>query len=902
MIRLTELKCEYAVCPIGIDNVRPRFSWLLSSEDRGQAQTAYRVLVASSRQNLDADTGDKWDSGMVESDRSVNVIYDGSALTSGETCWWKVKVADADGAESEWSEPATFEMGLLDEADWRGDWIESDPHLSSPLFRKTFHLSQTAARARVHICGLGYYELYVNGRKVSDRLLDPATTYYHNDQPYEVRDRVLYVTHDVTEFLRAGENAIGIMLGNGLFSIEPDIPHAPSHREPYGDMPRVLMQMNVECDGGENVSVVTDDSWAYAGGPILYNDYCNGEVYDARLEKPGWDLPDYDEAGWVKANIAPAPGGALTAHPLEPVRVMQTIPSVKLEQRYWSHQADFGQNISGWTRIRVSGPRGTRITLRHGTAVDSGGALDARSNLHNLGPAHIAHQQDTYVLNGDGVEVWEPRFTMHGFRYVDITGVTDKVTLESIEARHVRTSAETVGSFTCSNDLLNKIHSNCVWTFASSMQGYPQDAADRSERVGWLGDPIPDDFTNNFDSALFWSKWALDIDDAQWPDGNLPFICPVHWRNTGTFYGTMPVWLSTLPIIVWGVYETYDDVQILERHYDCIVKLLGYFAGTAKDHILPYGLGDHMEPQETGLSNFSPLRTPAPLTSTAYYYHDALIAARSADLIGKPDEAQHHRELAEKIKQAFNGEFFDAEKKQYATGSQTANAIALLFNLVPEEHTDAVFANLVSNIEGRDGHLFTGMLGTNALVNVLPRFGTTDVMHRIATQTTFPSWGYMVESGATTLWETWDGKPELLNSRNMKLLGSVDKFFYKDVAGIASAAPGFRRIRVRPGVVGDLTSAKASIKSVRGLISVEWQKGDGSLMMKVTIPANTTAEVHVPKLGMNDVTISESGTALWKSGAMAESVPGVTDGAESDDCVVLNVGSGSYEFELTGQA
>jgi len=900
-IAVKELRCEYSINPLGIDTPQPRFSWILESSQRGQMQSAYQVLVAGSEEKLKGNLGDKWDSGKVNSDRSVNVAYRGKALASGEKCWWKVRCWDKQDKVSAYSKPATFEMGLLNKSDWKGKWIGAKRGTSSPLLRKAFTIDKQIKRATVYICGLGYYELYINGRKVGDHVLDPGNTYYHNDQRIKLGSRVLYVTHDVTDHMKAGRNAVGVMLGHGWYSAEADIPPSPSHREPYGDRPRLILQMNVEFTDGRTSSVVSDKSWKTAAGPVTYNDYSNGETYDARLDKPGWDTPGHDDSDWDQAAVLDGPSGKMVAQMMPPIRVMKTFKPVRLlSPKKGVYVYDFGQNFSGWTRLRISGRRGTKVTLKHGARVYKDGSLDARSNLYILGCTHIARQTDTYILKGEGEEVWEPRFTMHGFRYAEITGLPGKPTLENLEGRHARSAVETVGRFACSNELINRIHRAACWTFMSSMQSFPQDAADRSERVGWLGDPIPEDFMLNYDTAAYWTKWADDLSDAQKPNGDLPIVCPLHWRRTWNGYGWMPVWKSTYPIVVWGIHQHYRDRRILREHYDGIKRLVGFLTSRSRGHILSGGLGDHMEPQRDGTVSSSPRHTPSALSSTAYYYFDTWILGQAAKILGKTEDAKRYKELAEQIKAAFNRKFFDKTTNQYATGSQTSNALALYLRMVPKERIDAVVKNLVDDITIKHkGHLSTGMIGANALAQALPEYGRADVMYTVATRTTFPGWGYMISKGATTLWESWDGNPEMRLSYNMKLHGSVDKFFYKALAGIGPASPGFKTINIKPCVVGDLTFAQASIKTVRGVVSSSWKKTDNSLALDVTIPVNSRAKVSVPRIGLKNITVKESGKLIWKAGKFVKSVSGINAGTETSDYVTFDVGSGSYVFQLT---
>ena len=903
-MRPIELHCEYAVDPLGIDARQPRLSWLTPAEPCGYLQSAYRIVVAGSKAALGAGGEAIWDSGKVASDRSVNVPYAGRPLGSGERCCWQVRTWDREDRAGGWSEAAWFEMGLLEAGDWQGTWIAAERGISAPLLRTELTLGAAPARARLYLCGLGYYELRINGAKVGRQVLDPASTYYHNDLDLELGARVLYASHDVTGLLRAGRNAVAVMLGNGWYAAEADVPPSPSHRQPYGDRPRLLLQLEVELTEGAPVRLASGAGWKASAGPVRYNDYSHGESYDARRELPGWDTPGYDDSRWSAVQEVAAPSGTLRAQPLAACEVVET----RAAERILTPAAgvavyDFGQNCSGWSRLRVRGERGSRVTLKHGARVYADGSLDARSNLYDLHCTHVARQRDSYTLKGSGVEEWEPRFTLHGFRYVEVSGYPGTPRAEHLQGRVVRNAAERVGSFRCSNELLNRIHEAAVWTFASSLQGFPQDAADRSERVGWLGDPIPEDYMYNFDTARFWSKWCDDLADSQKPDGQLPVISPLHWRGSSYDpYGNCPVWWSHYALIPWSVYWFYDDERVLAEHAAGIGKLVDYLSSRAQEHIVEFGLGDHMEPQPDGTTSSSPRHTPPALTSTAYYHFDARVAARAAEIAGRGEEARRYGALAEEIKAAFNRRFLDPGSNQYATGSQTSNAVPLALGLVPEQRVAAVLANLIHDIEERHaGHLSTGMLGTNALANVLSRHGAAELMYRIATQTTFPSWGYMIERGATTLWESWSDQREEKLSLNMKLLGSVEKFFYRDLAGIRATAPGFREVAIAPQVVGDLEWAQAQVRTVRGEIAVDWRRSDTTFALNVTIPGNVTAQVSLPKRGMEEVHVTEGERQVWASGGQIATVPGISSMTESADSITLRAGSGSYRFQLSGR-
>ena len=895
-----EIRCEYTDNPLGLETQRPRFSWILTSSQRGQMQTAYQILVASSPENLSQGKGDKWDSKKLASDQSVTVVYQGKELKSGEKCWWKVRVWDKNGKAGAFSEPATFEMGLLKQSDWRGQWIGADSSISSPLLRREFAISGSIKRAKAYISGLGWNEFYINGKKVSDHVLDPATSYYNNDQPFELGTRVLYVTHDVTEYLQKGQNALGVMLGNGWYSNDEGVLGKELiGRQSFGKTPILRLQMEIEYTDGRVESIVSEDKWKVSDGPIRANEICLGEDYDARLEMTGWNSPGYNDSKWVNAGVVTPPSGKMVAQILPAVKVIKNMKPIKItEIEKGVYIYDFGQHFSGWTQLNVEGPEGTKVKMRYAGILYDDGRLDTRNQ-------RVATQTDTYTLNGKGTEVWEPRFTLHGFRYVEVTGFPGTPTLKNLEGRFVYNAVETSGSFESSNKLINQIHSNVLWTFKSSLQGIPQDAAERSERVAWLGDTgfNLEDYLFVLNTASFWSKWLDDIKDSQKTDGDLPVVSPLHWRKT---YYMWPTWKSTYPLVAWYLYQYYGDERVLETHYDGIVKLMEFLDKQADNYIISKDLGDHMEPDRAaGYSNFDPKRTPPEITATGFYYFDAWILAQAAKVLGKTEDYKRYSLLAENIKKAYNEKFLNKETNQYSTGSQTSNAMSLQLGLVPKEREKAVLANLVDDIMIKnEGHLSTGILGTNALEQVLGKLGRADVMFKIATQTTYPSWGYTISKGATTVWEAFEieSKKPYTVSLNMKMFGSTEIFFFRDLAGIGRGDIGFKQIIIRPCIVGDLTYAKASLKTVRGVIAVDWKVADRLLDMKVTLPTNSKGKVSVPKMQLKNVTITESGNTLWKDGLYVGKVLGISSGSETEDYVTFDVGSGNYLFQLSGQA
>ncbi len=542
-------------------------------------------------------------------------------------------------------------------------------------------------------------------------------------------------------------------------------------------------------------------------------------------------------------------------------------------------------------------------------------SLDARSNLYDLYPEGEVHgvetfysaearQTDSYILKGDGQEIWEPRFTLHGFRYCQVTGLLEQAGVDTLEGCVIRSAVDSHGRFSCSNPLLNKIHHNVYWTLASSLQGMPQDAADRAERVAWLGgEPIWEDMIYNFDAACFYRKWLRDLADSQKTNGELPVVSPIRWRGSYDTYLRFPCWMSTYPHLAWAVYWNYDYERLVAEHYDGIKALVEFFRTQSQDNLLCFGLGDHMEPQDDGTCSHSPVRTPVPLSSTAYYYADVRILARMAGILDRCDDADHYADLADQIKAAFNEAFLDPNSNQYAGGSQAANALSLHFGLVSEDRVMEVMDNLVRDImERQQGHLSTGMIGTNALVQALGRYGRSDVLYHLSTRTNFPGWGYMVENGATTLWESWDGNPEERLSYNMKVFGSIDKFFFKNLAGIRPIERGYRKIAVKPEVVGDLSFVEAEVDTVRGPVAVRWEREESTFALDLSIPANTRAQLCLPILGLERVEVSEGGKLFWRQGKLLRSPPGLKGGTETKDCLVFEIDSGSYRFKLSGSS
>jgi len=872
---LTNLRCEYLVKPRGIDVPQPRLSWVMESATRGQKQTAYRILVASAMDNLAKDKGDLWDSGKVASDESVQIEYAGKPLASGTKAFWKVRVWDCNGRESSWSEPASWTMGLLKPEDWTGRWIGSPTAAEfatknkkeepAPMFRKAFRVDKPVRRATVYICGLGYYELRLNGKKVGDHVLDPAFTRYDR--------RALYVTYDVTKQLMLGANALGVILGDGWFNYTVDAAWYFDEAA-WRARPRMILQLAVEFADGTTQTIVSDETWKFATSPIISNALLNGETYDARLEMPRWDTAGYKDKTWIAAQVVEAPKGILSAQMARPIRATQKLKTVALTQpKPGVFVFDIGQNIAGVAQLNVRGPAGTTVTLLYGESLNADGTVDQKKIKEHTYDGEF--QVDRYILKGAGDEVWQPRFVYSGFRYVQVTGFPGKPTPASLSALAVHTDLESTGSFECSNELLNDIQRCTRWSYVNNFHGHPTDCPHR-EKNGWTGDAhlAAEAGLYNFEPSASYTKWMSDFHDEQRSSGELPGIVPT--GGWGYKWGNGPAWDSAYVLIPWYLYEYRGDRRILAEHYDRLKLYVDYLTSRAANGIVNIGLGDWC-PAKT--------KTPVNITSTGYYYADAMIVSKIAAVLGKKDDAARYAALADGIRKAFNRAFFDPQTKQYGGGSQTALSCALYQGLVEPQNVAGVVSNLVANVAAHEGHLDCGILGTKYLLHALTDNGRADVAYTVASQTTAPSWGNWIKRGATTLWEDWEGKSSL----NHIMFGDVSAWFYEALAGICSdpSAPGFKKIIIHPAAVGDLKWVRASHDSMHGRIASDWKREGERFVLDVTIPANTTAMVFIP--AKSAASITEDGQPLDKAAC-------VKILRSEGGCTVVEVGSGGYHF------
>jgi len=778
--------------------------------------------------------------------------------------------------------PAARLLGGYGTQTW-GIIPSDDRPLPARYLRREFSVVKKVRRATAYLCGLGLAELYFNGRKVSDDLLSPAISEYDK--------RAFYVTYDVTGLLRRGGNAVGVILGNGRF-YAPRLT-VPAICRTFG-YPKVLLQLNVEYMDGTTAQVVSDEHWRLTtNGPIRANNEFDGEDYDARMEMPGWNQIHFDDSKWSDVQLVEPGAPLLSAQIGEPIRVLDTIHPVAISNRGPGvYIFDLGQNLAGWCRLKVSGPAGTVVKLRHAEGTNADGTLYT-ANLRS------AKAQDSYTLKGQGIETYEPRFTHHGFRYVEVTGFPGRPELGTIAGRVVHDALPGVGDFATSNPLLNRLAANIRWTLADNYRSLPTDLP-RDERQGWMGDrqEVSKGETYLFNVAPLYTQWLTDIQDAQRSDGSVPDVCPAFWP----LYQDGIVWASTGVIVPHMLYDQYGDLEVLRKHYASMKQWVDYVARFLKNDLMT--ANDYADwcfpprsPAEMTVINSSDpkLTTDGRLISTAIYYHDLQLMARSARLLGQVADADHFESIAGRIKVAFNQRYYHARLGYYDNGTQTSCILPLAFGLVPEACRTRVFTRLVENITVESGnHLATGLIGGHYLMRVLSDNGRPDLAYRLATQTTYPSWGYMISKGATTVWELWNGDTADagMNSRNIvMLIGDLNIWLHEYVGGIRPAAPGFKQIIIAPVAVGDLTWVREHYDSIRGRISSEWRRSAGQFDLRVSIPANTLATVYLPAVDFASVT--EGGCALAKS-------TGVNPVKMEAGCAVLEIGSGDYHFVSRG--
>ena len=828
-MRAVGLRCEHREDTPCIDDPAPRLSWQLESDGADQRQTGYRIVVEHDGRTL-------WDTAMVDGSASVDVAYAGRPLRAGALCTWRVQVRDQDDRLSDWSDPAHFRVGL---AAWTASWIRRDRRYDPavpvpgdggevdpddgmlgqlppcPYFRRPFELRADVARATLYATARGLLALELNGAGVGDAVLSPGWTDYHA--------RIEYATHDVTELLRKGTNVVGAVLGDGWYAgmVGFDARRPGNH---YGRELELLCELHLEYADGSREVVVSDERWEATTGPLRYSDLLMGERCDARRE-PG---------PWRPALTRARDGLPLVPQRAQPVRVTEELPPVSVQRRApGTHIVDFGQNMVGWARLAIRGERGARVQMRFAEILDPDGSL----HLHNL---RSARQLDTYVLAGEADEVFEPRFTFHGFRYVEVTGVDEF----ELTGRVVQSDTPRTGRFECSDELVNQLWRNINWSQRGNFISVPTDCPQRDERLGWLADAqvfLPT-ASLNMDVAAFTTKWGYDILDAQLPNGSFPDVAPrLLARREGA-----PAWSDAGVIVPWTIWRRYGDRRLLERHWPAMERYMDYLLRHNPDLLWTARRGnDYGDWLSVGE------QTPREVLATAYWAYDALLMSEMADELGLRERAEHYARLRAGICAAFNAAYVGHDA--YIEGdTQTVYLLALHMGLLPEDVQPRAAERLVENIRRNGGHLTTGFVGVGLLCPTLSECGYGDVAHELLTKDTFPSWGYSIRHGATTIWERWDGWTEdrgfqtpAMNSFNHYSLGSIGQWLYEYVAGIRAVNPGYEHVLIAPEP-GRLEWARATYRSVRGPITSAWRQDEDTFSLDVEIPPNVTATVVLP--------------------------------------------------------
>ncbi|WP_339714516.1 family 78 glycoside hydrolase catalytic domain [Cyclobacterium amurskyense] len=837
--KVNALKVNHLTTSLGLED-NPVFSWQMEEGLADFFQQNYRILVATKPEFLTKGKVDLWDSGEVGSDRSLGISYEGKTLESGTKVYWKVLVQDKKGAVYE-SQATWFEMGLKDPNDWKALWIastnaqDSIPGLTpAPYFRKEFSIDKPIQSARLYIAGLGYHEAYINGEKVGDHVLDPAMTRYDKT--------VKYVVHDVTSLLNNGENAIGVVLGNGWYNQHTreawDFDQAP-----WRGVPVLRAQLRIVDAEGKALWIHTDESWKYTlNGPIIFDSVHNGESYDAGEEMEGWTSPDFDDSNWEAAHQASGPKGEMVAQLMPPIRVIDTLsPKNQWEINDSTFMYDLGQNITGWANIKVKGPANARVKIRYGERIYPDSTLDIKELSRFIWSGDT--QTDRYYLKGDGAESWHPIFTYQGFQYMEVTLSEPEIELLEINAAVLHTDLPEKGYFRSSNAMFNRLQENMRWSFLGNYHGYPTDCPHR-EKMGWTGDAllVAEIGNYNFDMVPAYRKWLDDFVDEQQDSGDLPGIIPTSgWGYTfnqglDKERGYGPHWEGAFLEVAWQMYRFSGDSLLLARYYPNMKKYVDYLEANAEGYLLKFGIDDHKQ-----LENL----TQGPFLSTAFFHYFSNLLAKMAGVLGELEDQEAYLKLSKNIAKAFNQAYFNPQTGRYDHGGQASQAVPLFTGLVPKEKENLVLAGLLNAIDTKKGHIDAGVVGTKAIIQVLMDYQQVDVLFEMANKRTFPSWGYWVdELNANTMFQNWDGS----QSRNHIMFGTIGDYFFKGLAGIRpiDESPGFKRFIIEPSLASEIEWVEAGHDSPYGMIKCHWRRTSGQVELSLTVPSNTVAELRLP--------------------------------------------------------
>ncbi|KEQ28100.1 alpha-rhamnosidase [Pedobacter antarcticus 4BY] len=835
ILRPVQLRCEYLETPLGIDAKYPRLMWKLKDSRQGAKQTAYQIQISTdSVFSGTSNRAEVWDSGRKTSADNL-VSYNGKPLEAFTKYFWRVTIWDKDGKQAA-PVVSSFETGMVDMKNWQGNWISDRGDINklpAPYFRKSFNAGKTVKSARAYIAAGGLYELYLNGKKVGNHRLDPMYTRFDR--------RNLYVSYDVTPQVKNGDNAIGVLLGNGWYNHQ-SLAVWNFDKAPWRNRPTFCLDLRITYTDGTTEVVYTDQSWKTHDSPIVFNSIYTAEHYDARLEQKGWNTAGFDDSKWKGSSLRAAPSRNVVSQAMHPIRNVETIPAKSIKKiNDTTYLFDLGRNIAGVSQIKVRGERGTRLSIAHGERLKPNGRLDL-SNIdvyYKPVSSNDPFQTDIFTLSGEGEEEFMAKFNYKGFQYVEVTSNKPvQLDQKSIIGHFMHSDVPVTGEVKSSSEMINKLWWATNNSYLSNLFGYPTDCPQR-EKNGWTGDGhfAIETGLYNFDGITVYEKWLADHQDEQQPNGVLPDIIPTGGWGYGTANGTD--WTSTIAIIPWNIYMFYGDSRLLHNVYPNIKSYVNYVTQISPNGLTTWGRGDWV-----------PVKSESPLeyTSSVYYYADAVILAKAAKLFGYDSDYQEYTALAEKIKKAINDKYFHAEKGIYGTGLQTELSVALFWGIVPEELKASVAEKLAERVKADHMHLDVGVLGAKAILNALSENGQSEIAYQLAVQDTYPSWGWWIANGATTLYENWNIQAERDISLNHMMFGEIGGWFFKGLGGIMpdEKAPGFKHIRLMPHFSGNLAEFEASHNGPQGLIRSSWKKKGKQVSYQVTVPANSSATVYFP--------------------------------------------------------
>ena len=878
-VKLQNLLTENLANPVGLDIRAPRFTWQLVSDQRNVSQTAYQIKVVNGKTTV-------WNSGKVNSDQSVHVPYAGNALQSGKKYHWQVMVWDNSGKQSAWSTPASFQMALMNKNDWKAKWInagfnEDSVNRPAIYFRKEFSVNKNIASATAYITAHGMYEAQINGKRVGDAYLTPGWTSYNK--------RLQYQVYDVTNLITTGKNVAGAVVGNGWYR---GFLAWGGNKNVYGKDLGLLFQLDIVYTDRTTATIVSDESWKSSTGSIRYAEIYHGETIDAREEKTNWATVGFNDAGWSGVKPAVNSFDNLLATYNEPVKKHQSFKPLKIFKTPKGEQViDFGQNLVGWVIVKAKGKAGDKITIRHAEVLDKNGNF----YIENMRDAKVTA---TYILSGKGEEIFEPHFTFYGFRYIEIDGYPGEIRPENLTAVALYSDMKPTGDFVSSNALLNQLQHNIQWGQRGNFLDVPTDCPQRDERLGWTGDAQAFSRTAAFNFGVnnFFAKWLRDVEADQQPNGSVPFVIP---NVLGPGAGASTGWADAATIIPWNMWLAYGDKKILENQYNSMKAWVGYMENASKNYLWNTGFhfGDWLFFRPFDDNDGRSAVTDKYMIAQCFFGNSIQIMINTAKVLGKKEDVEKYTLLLQNIKDAFIKEYLTPNGR-LISGTQTAYVLALNFDMLPENLRAQAAEKLLQNIKSYDNHLTTGFLGTPYLCHVLTRFGYADMAFTLLMQETYPSWLYPVKMGATTIWERWNGirpdstfAPASMNSFNHYAYGAIGDWMYRVVAGLDTEddGPGYKKIKIKPHVGGNLTHAAAALQTYYGKLSSGWKLENGKLSLDVEVPPNTSATVYVPAGNINAIT--ENGTAVTSSKNI------VSAGTEKD-YVLLKIGSGKYHFEV----